>query len=206
MMSGDKMKSGNTYLAAGAVAFSLLAGSAGAATLIYDQSLTPSSGSSSTTFYDDDNDFSEFWDFSGVSYTSIDRFELTLEVSGAKDEGGPLWGLPKEDWRIRAQGSSSGSSDDLFAAIGDGTNTYTIDMASDGGGVDVFAHSVATGRFDLWLAEESADWLVPNPSITVSSARLKVFGDMAPVPLPAGLPLLAGALGGLVLMRRRKRS
>ncbi|MFV0515720.1 MAG: VPLPA-CTERM sorting domain-containing protein [Jhaorihella sp.] len=200
------MKFGHSYLAAGAVAFSVLAGSAGASTLIYDHSLTPSSGASSTTFFDDDNDFSEFWDFSGVAYTSIDRFELTLQVSGAKDESGSFLGLPKEDWRIRAQGSAAGPADDLFAAIVDGTNTYTIDMASDGGGVDVFAHSVATGRFDLWLAEESSDFFLPNPSITVSSARLQVFGEIAAVPLPAGLPLLAGALGGLVLMRRRKRS
>ncbi|RKF16541.1 VPLPA-CTERM sorting domain-containing protein [Roseovarius spongiae] len=190
-----------------------VSGAASASTLIYDQTLIPNSSSNSTTFFDDDNDFSESWDFSGVAYTAIDRFELTLEVSGAADESGWFFGHPKEDWKIRVQGSQSGPSsnpvnvnDDLFDDIADGTNTYTINAASDAGSVDVFAHSVATGNFTLWLAEETSDVLLPNPSITVSSANLKVYGDVAPVPLPAGAPLLLAGLGGLALLRRRRKA
>lgn len=185
---------------AGAFAVS---GAASAATLIYDQTLIPNNHANSTTFYDDDNDFNESWDFSSVSFTSIDRFELTLEVSGSHDES--WYGIFYEDWQIRAQGSASGSSDDLFKKItADGANTFIINAASDTGSRDVFAHSVASSIFTLWLAEESADTFIPNPSITVSSANLKIYGEAAVVPLPASLPLLLAGLGGLAFLRRKR--
>lgn len=169
-------------LAAACAGAMFLSGAASAATLLYDETIVPQNGSGSTTFYDDDNDFNETWDFSSISGT-VDYFELTLDVSGATDDD-CCFGWYQEDWEIRAQGSINGSSpDDLYSDLSDGTNTFVIDASSDTGSIDVFAHSVATGMFTLWLAEESADWLVVNPSITVSSANLKVYGEVSPVPL-----------------------
>jgi len=191
-----------------AAALGLATSAASAATVIYDETLTPQSNASSTTFFDDDNDFSESFDFSSVAYTAIDRFVLTLDVAGARDESGffLFFGPFFEDWSIRVQGSDTGGfADDSFSDItGDGTVSFTLDAASDGGTVDAFANSVATGIYTFWLAEGSADSIVNNPSITISSAQLQVFGEVAPVPLPAGLPLLAGALGGLAFLRRKR--
>jgi hypothetical protein len=189
----------------------LLAGGAQASSLLFSQTLTPTSGDGDTKFFDDDNDFNESFDFSAVAYDSIDRFELTLVASASADESRRvcffLCATIGEDWDIRVQGSDgSGSGDDLFDDIADGSNPYTIDAASDGGGVDVFANAVATGLFTVWLSENSSDMILDNPSITVSSLRLDVYGT-APsvVPLPAGAPLLLAGLAGFAALRRRGR-
>lgn len=186
---------------------------ANASTLIFSETLIPVSGNGDTTFFDDDNDFNESFDFSAVDYASVDRFELTLTIAGATDEDAFFGIIPIafEAWKVRAQGSTSGFSDDLFLPAGfarleDGTIVFTIDAASDTGGADVFAHSVATGEFGFWLSEFSADRLIDNPSITVSSAQLDVFGTLAPVPLPAGGLLLLGGLAGLGVARARRKA
>ncbi|WP_425040244.1 VPLPA-CTERM sorting domain-containing protein [Primorskyibacter sp. S187A] len=179
--------------------------SSAAAALIYDQTLIPNSSSNSTTFFDVDNDFNESFDFSAVNYTSIDRFELTLDVSGSSDESA-FFGLIPEVWAVRVQGSDGSSFfDDSFAAVSDGAQTITIDASSDVLTIDAFANSVGSGEFTFWLSEFSPDTQLRNPSITVSSARLQVFGTLAPIPLPAGLPLLLAGLGGMMLLRRKTR-
>ncbi len=59
---------------------------ASAASLLFSQTLTPQSGSGSTTFFDYDNNFDETFDFSGAAIDTIEEFRLTLIVSGARDE------------------------------------------------------------------------------------------------------------------------
>lgn len=204
-----------SILTAAALAVSILplalSGGAQAASLLFSQTLTPTSGDGDTKFFDDDNDFNESFDFSAVAYDSIDRFELTLVASASADESERVCFFicltVGEDWDIRVQGSDGiGSGDDLFDDIADGSNLYTINAASDGGGVDVFANAVATGLFTVWLSENSADMFLSNPSITVSSLRLDVYGTSpAVVPLPAGAPLLLASLAGFAALRRRGR-
>lgn len=55
------------------------------------------------------------------------------------------------------------------------------------------AFDFSGGRFELLYAAANG-----NPSV------LEVTGDVAPVPLPAGLPLLLAGLGGLGIAARRK--
>ncbi|SFG17389.1 VPLPA-CTERM protein sorting domain-containing protein [Roseobacter denitrificans OCh 114] len=195
-----------TLLLTGALA--LTTSLASAATLS-DMTLTPNSGSNSTTFFDADNDFSETFAFGSniVAGSVIDSFRLTLDVSGATNESGLFLGfIPvKEDWNIRVQGSASGSADDYFDDItGDGLISFVIDATTDGGGVDAFATSVNSGVFTFWLSENSADSFVANPSITITSARLEVLGTApTPVPVPASALLLLAGVGGLAAMRKR---
>ncbi|QCO55029.1 VPLPA-CTERM sorting domain-containing protein [Pseudorhodobacter turbinis] len=199
-----------TFILAGGLA--VTASVASAATLS-DMTLTPSSISGSTTFFDNNNDFNESFAYgSGIAAGSvIDSFRLTLNVSGARNESG--WG-DTEDWEIRVQGGMPGSGtanavDDYFAAIsGDGFLSFDIDASTDGGSVNAFAQSVSSGIFTVWLAENSAasfGFGPNNPSITISSARLEVLGTApSPVPLPASSLLLFAGLGGLAFMRKRK--
>lgn len=149
--------------------------------------------------------FSDLFDFSGASYASIDSIELTLSYSGAGN--GLCLGLlcMGEAWFVRPQGSNgNSSSDDLFLRIsGTGTSSFTISAASDTGGANVFATSLANQSFAFWFAEQTTG----KDAFTLHSATLRIHGEEAPVPtpipLPAGMPLLAAGLGGLALLRRK---
>lgn len=202
------------FLTAVAAALLLSTGAAQASSVLFSQTIVPVSTSGDTTFFDDDDDFAVTFDFSGVAYDSIDRFELTLMASGARNEIAQICSIRcmtlfTENWSIRVQGSSDGSADDLFAGVLDGANVYSISAASDSGARDAFASSAATGLFTVWLSESSSNRLIRNPSITVSSLSLSVFGTASaapsPVPLPAGLPLLLAGLGGIAALRLRQR-
>ena len=171
------------------------AGAAQAA-LIFEETITPVSGNGDTTFFAADNDFDESFDFTALDIVSIDRFELTLESS----EFGQF---PFELWSVRAQGSDpSVATDDAFDLINSATQTFVYDVSSPG---DVFAHSSATQVFTFWLSEFVSGLLPVNPSITISSATLRVYGEVSPIPVPAALPLLALGLAGFGAYRHRQR-
>ena len=68
--------------------------------------------------------------------------------------------------------------------------------------------NVATAAFpDGWNFADAADPLIWTISggTSVWSYTLDFSDDTAPVPLPAGAPLLFAALGGLAFMRRKAR-
>jgi predicted dehydrogenase len=205
-------------ITAGALALAVGAGSAQGG-LIFSETKIPVSGDGDTTFYDDDNDFSLTFDFSSLDIDSVDYFDLILVSSGFNDESksGGWWifsWTEEEDWRVRAQGSNGSASwDDTFFQIDSSTQRFTFDTSTDGPWDDAFSHTVDTQVFTVWLAEESSDRLLPNPSITVNSVTLEVYGALAqaseppaPVSTPPTLPLvLAGfaSLGAFGRLRRR---
>jgi hypothetical protein len=146
--------------------------------------------------------FFDSFDFSALSASSIDSLTLTLSFSGA----GPSYFLffPTEIWSVRIQGSTpAAATDDHFTTLSDALSpqTVTLSAATDGGGVNAFAQSLASGQLAFWFSESSlfAD------AFRLTSASLTVEGTPppAPVPLPAGGLLLLGALGGLAARRRR---
>jgi hypothetical protein len=144
--------------------------------------------------------FNDSFDFSSLSYSSINSLALTLTFSRA----GPsfFFVLPTELWAVRIQGSNpAGFLDDQFAFLSDAASpqTTTISAATDNFLVNAFAQSVATQSLAFWFSEFSFG----GDNFRLASATLTVDG-VAAVPLPAGGLMLMGALAGLGALRRRK--
>ncbi len=150
--------------------------------------------------------FQDNFDLSAITGT-IERFELTLTFGNAGPSG--FLGLG-ERWYARILGSDDASAfDDTFVTMYDEASPQTITLSvwSDFGLPDAFAHSVATSMFSFGFAENTgSSWLYPGAdAFNLESASLLVTGTPAPVPLPASMPLLAAALGGLGFAARRRR-
>lgn len=150
------------------------------------------------------NPFFDSLDFSDLAGSTIDSLELTL----AYDRAGPtsIVGFPLERWLVDVQGSNGASfADDFTETLVDSASplTLTLSAATDGGGVDAFATSVA--NLALGFSFDEVGFLGAQ-TFRLFSATLTVNGTAAAVvPLPAPGLLLIGALGGLGLMRRRQR-
>lgn len=86
---------------------------------------------------------------------------------------------------------------------------YTVFFSGDGaiGGGDIFldANGVRTGTVTPGTTAFNANGLFNFGSNPAQEFGIRVTGDVvAPVPLPAGLPLLLAAIGGLALLRRKR--
>ena len=102
-------------------------------------------------------------------------------------------------------GSNDGAkTDDLFATLFSQNSPQTIllSAANDVGGINAFAHTVATGIYSFWFGEES----LGKDAFKLTSAQLDIYGTPAAVPLPAGGLLLMGTIGGLAALRRKRRA
>ena len=210
----------STILAAAAVALTV-AGGAQAATLgLFTHDYGTGSGnvapdqygsgalnSDSVTVADDEAPrFQDNFDLSSVS-GSIERFDLTLTFGDAGPSG--VFNLG-ERWQARILGSDdSSSSDDNFVTMYDEASPQTITLSfwTDFGAPDAFAHSVATDMFSFGFSENTGSgWPYRGADeFDLQSASLEVIGTPTPVPLPATMPLLAVALGGLGYAARRRR-
>jgi hypothetical protein len=153
--------------------------------------------------------FSDAFDFSGASYQSIGRFDLTLTFSRASDKN---WWGPKEKWYVRVPGSdssftgqtsgdNSGSSNDYFGRLNDSLSaqTFTLSAATDiSGGDNAFSEALSIEKFIFGFAEYTA-W---SDEFELESAQLDIVGV---VPLPAAAWILGGIAGlGLVAGRRKR--
>jgi hypothetical protein len=140
-------------------------------------SVTVRSASNCQRFYDE-------FDFSSVSYDSIDSFVLTLGFSGARNE---TFGF--ERWAPRpASSTSSGSSQVAAYLAASGVQSWTFDSS-----LDVFDDIVSGGSFFLWMSRE----LVFGTN-SLDFAQIEIYGtpETQAVPEPATLAL---AMFGLAI-------
>ncbi len=136
-------------------------------------------------------------DFLTWGFTSSSAYNLTgLDIAYDRSGTGAM--------QIAIQASINGGAfNTIFSDLTVGTSTQIQNIA-------LMATNVTSAVFRL------AGWGSTNPLGTFdietdevgagNSYGLVISGDIAPVPVPAAGVLLAGALGGLGLMRRRKKS
>ncbi len=127
-----------------------------------------------------------------------------LYVVGAFVEnttGGPLGVSALVDYDLTAFAAAGAPErDDALAAI-------ALELLIDGAQVlfqEVVGEAAAPGEASLSDAFEYELLLPPfaTAEVVLALDGFAFASEPAPVPLPAGLPLLAGALGGLALLRR----
>ncbi len=108
-----------------------------------------------------------------------------LEISFSSTVGGVSWLLDSEgSFSITFNAyDSSGSLLETFAATGDGV---VVGFSSSG-----------ISRIDALQPTDDWGW---------GLAKLTFDPDISAVPIPASLPLLIGAIGGLGLLRRRRKT
>lgn len=159
----------------------------------------------SVTVSDDSSTrFSDSISFASLNYLNISHVKLKLTYSGATPDFAQscpscyvFW---RERWTTDFLGLDDSTNTDNLRTQLDGSPVQVIklSLAKDLGAVTAFARLLATEALSFRFNE----WSNGNDSFRLSSAKLEVYG--APVPLPASGLMLAGALGGAALIRRRK--
>jgi PEP-CTERM motif len=137
--------------------------------------------------------FSDAFDFSGLAYTTIDSFDLTLTFA----ETVGRFVLPLELWFARPGGTPDQYGSFQLNAVGTTatSQTFRIDETLD----PEFAQMLAAENFFFWFAEET----LGRDDFRLVSAKLDINGT---VPEPGSLALVGASLAGLALVRRRRRT
>lgn len=148
--------------------------------------------------------FRDVFDFSSIGAAVIDSLQVMLTFTGAR-----VW--PAEYWTLRVAGDNASSSADDYLSGGLvsllGVQTFTLTAATDMGSVNAFLTSVTNRTLDFGFSEftnGSDNFRLSSVSLTVNGTLLPVSAVPSTVPLPASGLMLLGALGGLVLWRRRQ--
>lgn len=113
------------------------------------------------------------------------------------------------DYQISASALGGGAFSEAFANIG-GLVTYgpnseftafddTLSLSTTTGDMT----DLLSGSFGFTLEIAPGDFAFIAASLDAEGSALDTSVNVAPVPLPAGLPLLVGGLGALALLRRR---
>jgi hypothetical protein len=156
---------------------------AGSCDVMGTNSVTVRSASGCQRFYDE-------FDFGGLSYDSIDRFEFTLGYSGARNELVFPFVGSLERWAPRPASSTSNGSAQTAAYLGSsGVQTWVFDSS-----LDIFGDILASESFFAWMSREGG-W--GTLSVDLDFAKLEIYGspETNAVPTPGTLAL---ALFGLV--------
>ncbi|MEI4485899.1 hypothetical protein V8J36_06820 [Frigidibacter sp. MR17.14] len=123
-----------------------------------------------------------YGDYFNVTADGAEVFEISVDNFGS----GSVEQVP-----ATATGRASGQN--LFGSgYGDSTFTVAFSFLHSGATLDLAMFADGIG----WQGGTDESWAIDN---------LTVSADVAPVPLPAALPLLAGALGGLGALAARRR-
>jgi hypothetical protein len=137
--------------------------------------------------------FSDAFDFSGLAYTTIESFDLTLTFARTDDN---FFGLPLELWFARPGGTPDQFGSFQLEAVGRTatSQTFRIDETLD----PEFGQMLAAENFFFWFAEST----LGRDDFRLASAQLDINGT---VPEPGSLALVGASLAGLAFMRRRQR-
>jgi hypothetical protein len=132
-------------------------------------------------------------DFLQFGFTSVNSYNLSsLDIRYDRSGTGPM---QIDLWASADGGAFSSIYTD--ASIGLNGENNTIDLSAFAG--------VSSLTFQLfgWSAGNQGTFDIENAA-SFGGNGIRINGALAPVPLPAGLPMLLGALGLMGYLRRRK--
>jgi hypothetical protein len=148
--------------------------------------------------------FYDAFDLSSIAGT-ITSLTLNLTIADAGPGATGLAAWFSESWRVYGtiNGNTSTSAGVGPVQLGDPLVyslawTFLVDAG------DVLQQAVTSGLFAFWFGDEAFG----SNSLKLYDATLSVTSTTAAVPLPAGLPLLAGGLAllGMLGARRARRT
>lgn len=136
----------------------------------------------------------------GGLFSALSMNVIGLSVASFVDDGSGLVPVPYDN--VRVQGFRNGAEVAIAGySTGLGGGAFTFGFGEAFGAIDLLRISAVTSAGQIWqgLPIECGD--APCGHFEIDSVTLAPV----PVPVPAAFPVLAAGLGGLALLRRRRR-